>query len=235
MPYFLSPIINDNFQEMWMEGKPYSKNNIYQISEGAVPPVNYDSHTLKPHSLTHCEAPLHTQKNGASIEEYFKKPEKLFGKARVLRLEGNGYRPVDVKEGIFHWEVSLKELKNQLNEVPEKLILTSDHYPIKESTAFHNPNYVLTLSQEAADWLLSSPKFNMYGTSWKSSDYKPGSNERPIHNTLFKQASIFECLDLKIVPDGDYFFVGSPLPIEGASESPASPMLFTKEELTNIF
>jgi len=106
-------------------------------------------------------------------------------------------------------------------------------YP-KNNDGYHDPNYVLTLGQEAADWLISSKDFNFYGTSWKSSDYTPGSTERPIHKTLFKQAVIAECLDLEAVPSGDYFIVAYPLRIKDSSESPVTPVLFTYDELKEI-
>jgi hypothetical protein len=47
-----------------------------------------------------------------------------------------------------------------------------------------------TLSQEAADYLISLDGFHLYGISWKSSDFNPGRPERPIHNTLFKKPGI---------------------------------------------
>ena len=48
----------------------------------------------------------------------------------------------------------LKELKVVLgNKAPDKLLLTTDHY-LKNKDGFHDPNYVLTLTQEAADWLI---------------------------------------------------------------------------------
>src|SRR5690606_38202472 len=99
--------------------------------------------------------------------------------------------------------------------------------------SFHDPNFVLTLSLEAANWLTSSTDFNLYGTSWKSSDYKPGSAERPIHNKLFEKCIILECLELSSVPEGEYFLVTFPLYIKGASESLVPPTLFTYDELTN--
>lgn len=235
MPHVLSPIINDDLYPMWGEGSPYSKESIYEITNGGTPPVNYQAHTFKSHSLTHCEAPLHTLKNGAGIEAYFENTKQLFGKLTVLRLSGNNYKLVDEEKKIYHWEVSKDELQDQLGEVPEKLFLTTDEYPVCANSPFHDPNYVLTLSQGATDCLLSFEKFNMYGTSWKSSDFKPGSLERPIHNSLFKKASIFECLDLKNVASGEYFVTAFPLPIQGASESPVCPVLFTKEDIQGVF
>ncbi|MEC9283161.1 MAG: hypothetical protein VX642_10640 [Bdellovibrionota bacterium] len=231
MPFILSPMIREEFEGMWFEGNPYSKESIYQIKEGNLPPVNYDLHKIASHSLTHAEAPKHTQKEGAGIEAYFLRPNLFFGKARVLRLKGDGYKLVDQENQVFHWEVSLDELQSQLKSVPEKLLLTSDEYPVNEETPFHDPKYVLTLSEDAARFLLSESSFHLYGTSWKSSDYKPGSKERPIHNLLFEKAMILENLDLKEVPDGDYFYCGAPLPLVGASESPICPMLFSYDEI----
>lgn len=224
-------MIRENFDGMWFEGKAYSKESIYEIKEGSLPPVNYDLHKIASHSLTHAEAPKHTQKDGAGIEAFFCRPNLFFGKARVLRLKGNGYQLVDKEKQIYHWEVSLNELREQLKEIPQKLLLTSDEYPAKPETPFHDPNYVLTLSKEAASYLLNSDEFHLYGTSWKSSDFKPGSKDRPIHNMLFEKAMILENLDLKEVPDGEYFYCGAPLPIVGASESPICPMLFTYDEI----
>jgi len=71
----------------------------------------------------------------------------------------------------------------------------------------------------------------MYVASRKSSNFKPGSRERPIHKTLLKSANIFECLHLVEVPEGNYFFTGFPLPLEAASESPVCPVLFKKSEI----
>lgn len=223
---------------MWMEGTPYEKEELYSIQPGKLPPVNYDKHILKAHSLTHAEAQLHVVKDGYSIDHYFQTPQFYFGKTIVVRLEGNKYKEIPGGNGLHHWEVSLDEIKTNVERVLkkigsgscQKLLLTTEFYP-KNSEGFHDPNYVLTLSPQAAEYLVNLEGFNMYGTSWKSSDFKPGSPERPIHKILLEKAAIFELLDLKEVPEGEYFFVGFPLRIQGASESPACPVLFTKNEI----
>lgn len=231
MPYVLAPSIDEKNEGFWAEGSPYSKDSVYSIEEEGLPPVNYDTHHIKSHSITHAEAPKHTQLDGKCIESFFKGPKFFYGNASVVRLKGNNYKLIDKKNGIYHWEVKLEELKEHLFNAPQKLLLTTDEYPIKPNCKYHDPNFVLTLSQEAADWLVSHEDFNLYGTSWKSSDFKPGSMERPIHNTLFSRAMILECLDLRDVPAGEYFYSGAPIPLIGASESPICPMLFTNEEL----
>ncbi len=193
-----------------------------------MPPVNYDKHIINSHSLSHAEAPRHVIDNGKTIDNFFSS-DYFFGSCTVVRLKGNNYK--DLGNGVFHWVVTLSEIKEALkNKIPKKLLLTTGVY-LKNSDGYHDPKYMLTLSHEPAEWLISSSDFNLYGTSWKSSDYLPDSLERPIHKTLFKQAVILECLDLEKVPGGDYFIVAYPLRIENFSESPVTPVLFTHEEL----
>jgi arylformamidase len=79
--------------------------------------------------------------------------------------------------------------------------------------------------------LISKEGFKLFGTSWKSSDYAPGSLDRPIHKTLFKKAIILENLKLDHVPEGIYFMNAFPLPLKGSSEAPVVPVLYRKEEL----
>ncbi len=230
MPYILAPLITDNSEGMWFEGTAYSKESIYSIVPGEMPPVNYDKHILSSHSLTHVEAPKHVSNDGKTVDQYFNS-SYFFGGCTVVKLKGNNYK--DIGDDIYHWEVSLNELQLALNnKIPRKLLLTTEIYH-KNKDGYHDPNYVLTLSQAAADWLVSSEDFNIFGTSWKSSDFAPGSFERPVHKTLFNQAVIVECLDLEKVPGGDYFIVAYPLRIKDSSESPVTPVLFTYDELKN--
>lgn len=236
MPYVLSPKIRLGSQGMWFEGEAYRKESLYSISSGKAPPVNYDLHSLKPHSLTHAEGALHTIDGGKSIDQYYSNLNYMFGNCVCVKLRGNGYKLVDPEKGLYLWEVSKHELTENLErvlcgrEVPPKVILSSEFYPTN-ADGYHDPNYILILSKEAAEFLVSKTTFNMYGTSWKSSDYQPSSPERPIHKILFQNAIIFELLDLKSVPEGEYFFVGFPLRLEGSSESPVTPVLFEKNEL----
>lgn len=236
MPYILSPRIVHGSSAMWMEGSAYEKKNIYSIASGKLPPVNYDEHTLRPHSLTHFETPAHTIDDGKRLDFYYQNPSHFYGKTLVIKLTGNKYEPKG--NGIFHWVISKNEIIErfstlQISSPLSKILISTEFYP-QNCEGYHDPNYVLTLSQEAADYLISLSGFHLYGTSWKSSDFNPGRPERPIHNTLFKKAGILENLDLKNVPEGIYFMSAFPLPLGDASESPVVPVLFTKEELANI-
>lgn len=237
MPYILSPEITQGSSGMWAEGAAYEKKSIYSIESGKMPPVNYDEHVIRPHSLTHLETAAHTMADGKRLDSYLNQPDYFFGKTLVLKFEGNNYKSIG--NGIFHWVISLDEwLKKiadlKIDKLPNKILFSTDHYPTN-SEGYHDPNYVLTLSQEVASILIGIEGFNLYGTSWKSSDFNPGKPERPIHNTLFQKAVILENLDLKLVPEGIYFLTAFPLPLKGASESPVVPVLFTKDELLGEF
>jgi arylformamidase len=239
MPYILSPIIKESFEGMWFEGSPYKKELIYDINstDPKTPPVNYSAYTLKPHSLPHVETAAHTQKDGKTVDFYFKEKvfSHFFGKTTVIKLQGNNFKAYESIDGIKVWNISKDEIISSLKEitgkteVPERLIITLEDIPLN-AFGLHDPNFVLILSQDAANYLADGG-IKIYGTSWKSSDFMPGSKERPIHNTLFKSALIMECLDLKEVPAGNYFMNAFPIPLEGSSESPVCPILYTKEEI----
>jgi arylformamidase len=234
MPYILSPIIEAGSPGMWAEGPAYETKPIYQIVEGKFPPVNYAEHIIRPHSLTHIETPAHTIKDGERLETFYQhKLQFFYGPAVVLRLTGNHYQ--NLGNGIYHWVISTEQILARmaalkLSKLPAKVLITSENAP-QNAQGFHDPNYVLTLSQAAADFLVSQEQFEIYGTSWKSSDFNPGKPERPIHNTLFKRGLILENLLLHQVPEGQYFLTAFPLPLKGASESPVVPVLFSHAEL----
>lgn len=238
MPYILSPIISLESPGMWHEGHAYEKRNIYTIEPGKMPPVNYDEHIIRSHSLTHLETPAHTMKDGKRLDSFYEKNlNHFFGRTLVIKLSGNHYESMG--NGVFHWVVSVDQIQERLHklnvlDMPSKILISTEIYYENEQ-GYHDPNYVLTLSQSAADFLISYPDFDLYGTSWKSSDYNPRKTDRPIHNTIFKKALILENLKLKDVPEGIYFLSAFPLPFKGASESPVVPVLFTKAELLNIF
>ena len=199
MPYILSPIIKEDFQGLWFEGNPYKKEIIYDINstDPKSPPVNYSAYTLKPHSLPHIEGSAHTVKNGKTVEQYFNNNglKHFWGKTLVVKLKGSAFKAHSTATGIDIWEVSLDELKTGIMSasgselIPDRLLLTVETLP-ETAIGLHDPNNVLILSREAAEYLISNKNFSLYGTSWKSSDFMPGSKERPIHNTLFKSAVI---------------------------------------------
>ena len=236
MPYFLAPEITKDQPGLWSEGNPYASQVIYDICSGdeSTPPVHYEGHTLKPHSICHFDAPGHITSGAGGIDTLYKlRPEIFYGPAFVVVLENPRFTPHTSAPGVKHWRVSLEELETAITKAKtsrpiEKLILsfkgiTKDFY--KDST------HAFTLSLDAAQFLKSNSGFNLLATPWKSVDFEPGSRERPIHKLLLPTCGILECLNLEGVPPGEYFLSAAPLPLQGATESPVSPVLFRRDEL----
>lgn len=237
MPYILSSFISNDLNPLWGEGAPYDCCEIYHIAGN--PPVNYSSHTLKPHSMCHVDGPNHIIENAGGVETYFNSDSLtyLWGEVFLLKIKKPNWKKINLNNlEVFHYEIQVDELKEELKRLlpthlkPKRLFVTLEDLPV-DLNNMHDSNYALTLSEESAKWLLEGNDFCTYGTSWKSTDFKPGSRERPIHRLFLKKGVIYECLDLKNVPEGRYFLSGFPLPIKGASESPVCPVLFEYSEL----
>lgn len=227
MVYNIGNLVQLHSDNFWNEGIPYSKTNIYTKTDAAMPPVNYDSHTLKPHSLTHVESARHTLNDGQTLDILINEhPEYFYGDCILIKFDGK-YKQID--DNIFVKEITLDEISNKIDElnlpnIPPKVLISTHNYPI-DRFGYHKPNYVLILSPDAAKFITEIEGFNAFGTSWKSSDYQPNSSERPIHNILLSKGVIYELLNLNHVPEGRYTFSGMPLYLQGASESPVTPIL----------
>lgn len=233
MIYNISNSINQNLPGLWNEGKPFEKSEIYSIQENKLPPVNYDSFVIKSHSITHCESLRHIDNEGEYLADIIKsKPQYFYGDCLVLKFVVNYthigddlfLKIIDIEE----FERKIRSLKTKV--IPKKLLFTTENYPENEF-GYHKENYVLIISDELARHLVEKYSIHLFGTSWKSSDYKPGSKERPVHKALLNDGIIFELLNLKHVPEGNYFFMGFPLLIDSTSESPVSPILISYDEL----
>jgi kynurenine formamidase len=238
MIYVIGNKINIRVEGLWNEGQPYSRRTIYKIEKDKLPPVNYDEHIFKPHSLTHVESPLHTNEEGKDLCSYIMEhPEYFFGEVVVLKFE-NDYEKVSENPLLYKKVVNLNELTEKLriickDRIPSKVLMTTKDYPTN-AEGYHRDNYVFVLSESAADYLVNIPGFHLFGTTWKSTDYQPGKSIRPIHNIIFQRGIIFELLNLANVPEGVYYFSGMPLFIEDAVESPVTPLLIDKRYFNTL-
>jgi len=233
MPYVLSGIVSLEWPGLWGEGHPYERTSLIDITanDPKLPPVNYDLHQLKPHSIPHVDLPKHVLADGQTLESYFSGPgaSSFFGPVTVLSLSNGEW---EKKGDNKVWRVTRERLElevERLGKRPNKLFVTPSEAPTA-AAGYHDPTWVFVLTAEAAEYLVENPQFNAFGTSWKSSDFEPGSRERPVHKLLLQQAVLYECLKLHHVPAGEYFLSGFPLALAGASESPVTPVLFEREE-----
>ena len=241
MPYLLSPLISQELPGLWGEGAPLEIENIYDIhsDDPKKPPVHYNSYHLKPHSLPHVDAPGHIIPEGKKIEDLLRSEstEIFYGRTLVVKLKGNRFQLIDEQAGLYVWKVNQEELFKEIyrlcpaEKIPRRILVTANEAPLHPS-GFHDPNYVLVLEKGAAEALVEIDGFCLYGTSWKSADFEPGSRERPVHKVFFEKGAVMEMLKLDHVPEGEYFMSAFPVPIQGATESIVCPVLYTKEELS---
>ncbi|MBX3044285.1 MAG: hypothetical protein KIT33_11705 [Candidatus Kapabacteria bacterium] len=229
MIYNIGLKISSELPGLWKEGSPYSIKNIYSKKPGKLPPVNYDEHSFKPHSLTHSESGKHTDNSGLTldvlIEQY---PEYFFGQCLHIAFEKD-YRVIS--ENNFLCEITEVDIDSKIkslgiNKIPGKILISNKNSPVNKF-GYHLENYVFVLDESGAEYLCNIEKFHLFGTTWKSTDYNPGEYERPIHEKIFQKGIIFELLNLHNVPEGEYIFSGMPLWLENASESPCTPILIS--------
>jgi len=240
MPYLLSAPIHTELPGLWGEGPPYQTELIYDIhsTQSTTPPVHYQAHTIKPHSIPHIDAPGHITPDGLTVDKCVQGDRQrcFYGPAVVVKLRNRAWIKLGEDSNLWLWRVGQQELQSEIARVtgstgvPSKLLLSAQDAPLT-ADGFHDSNHILVLSEDAARWLISSSNFSAYGTSWKSSDFQPGSRERPIHKILFERAILFEHLKLDHVPEGRYFFSAFPLILQGATESPVTAALFTRDEV----
>lgn len=228
MVYIIGNKVRNSANPMWSEGKPYVRESIYEIKDSKLPPVNYDRHTFSPHSITHCESSKHINNSGNTIDVLFENnPDIFFGDCLVLKFKNefseiNNYNCIKI--------ITLGELKDKLSAyevIPRKILITVENYP-ENSDGYHSEEFIVVLNEEAAEYLVNVCDINLFGTTWKSTDYQPGKLERPIHEIIFRKAVIFELLTLNHVPEGIYFFSGIPLYVEFMIECPVTPILIKR-------
>ncbi len=234
MPYVLAPMIKKDMPSLWAEGDVYATEVIYDICspDSSKPPVHYESHTFKPHSICHFDAPGHIIPGAETIDQLFENHiDYFYGPVVVIKIKNPNFKKSDASN-ISHWEVGKKEIQASLSgydlQKIEKIFISFDG---AGSDFFTDSDRAFTISPEAASWLISLPNFNLFGTIWKSTDFRPGKRDRPVHTELFKRAGIVECLDLEKVPAGQYFLSAFPIPTAGATESPVCPVLFSESEI----
>jgi arylformamidase len=236
MPYFLAPPIEKTNPALWAEGSPYKSEIIYDLCSDDLqaPPVHYESHTLKPHSVCHFDAPAHIVRGDLKIEDLYREHSSFFyGPAVVAVFDQPKFIPHRTAPGVSHWEISLSDLKATLSQIDLKSPLTKLilSYSGISADFYQQTDKAITLSVEAATYLTDLPGFNLIITPWKSVDFQPQSRERPVHKIFFKSAGILECVNVEGIPSGEYFLAAAPIPLHGATESPVAPVLFTRGEL----
>ena len=193
----------------------------------AVSRLSFGSHTG-----THVDAPSHILKDGLSVDKL--DIESLMGKAVVLDFsQRNGALTDNILEKVYNDQknndrkitenVSILLLKTKASFRKEKNPEIPDFQAggLDKKREFEEPAY---LDATAAAWIVRNG-FKTVGIDGFSVD-SLSSESLPAHHTLLSNnVNIVECLDLKSVEAGTYFFLCMPLKIEGCDGAPARALL----------
>lgn len=165
--------------------------------------------TLSPHVGSHADAPLHFDRNGASIGEV--ELDSYLGPCRVVDLVGR----IDAGDGLVRPE-QLAGIN--LSRTPRVLLRTHD----SQSTAF--PRKFVALSAEAARWFAENGG-RLLGLDTPSMD-PATSKELAAHRELGRGGvAILENLVLAHVEAGEYELIAVPLRWMGLDAAPVRALL----------
>ncbi len=190
----------------------------------AVSRLSFGSHTG-----THVDAPSHILKDGLSVDRL--DIESLMGKAVVLDFsQRNGALTDNILEKVYNDQkisesASILLLKTKASFWNEKNPEISDSQEVRSDRGreFEEPAY---LDATAAAWIVRNG-LKTVGIDSFSVD-SLSSESLPAHHTLLSNnVNIVECLDLKSVEAGTYFFLCMPLKIEGCDGAPARALLIS--------
>lgn len=190
----------------WPGSPPFKIERIEDMNAGAA--KNFSAVTMSLHAGTHVDAPLHSVKQEAGVEEI---PfDTVIGPVRVIGIEDeSSIRPAELeKHRIQCGDRVLFRTRNS-----ERCYATDDFCP----------SYV-SLSREAAE-LLARSAVRFVGVDYLSVGPYP-ERGGDIHRTLLSAGVwLIEGLNLSKVRPGLYDMICMPLNLPGAEASPARAIL----------
>ncbi|MEO8505925.1 MAG: arylformamidase [Acidobacteriota bacterium] len=206
MLYDISPRI-DAGTPVWPGDTAFAVHRLTSIADGAT--VNLTSITTTPHLGAHADAPLHSERDGASIADVGL--EAYLGPCRVMRvppqplIEPHHLKGVDVGK-------------------PPRLLLRTES--VRGRADF--PRHFSALSPALAALFVERGVL-LVGIDTPSVD-PFDSKTLEVHHTLFRHGvANLEGLNLEGVPEGVYELIALPLKLAGACASPVRAILRTLE------
>ncbi|MDQ1252841.1 MAG: arylformamidase [Euryarchaeota archaeon] len=188
---------------------------------------------LGSHTGTHVDAPSHILKDELAVDDL--NLENLMGQAVVLDFSQiNGALTDSTLDKAFNdlgidESVSILLLKTKSPFEKEKSSKTPDFQAGESDKRSENekfPENSVYLEAGAAEWIVRNG-FKTVGIDSFSVDSFYSEN-LPVHHILLSNnVNIVECLDLKSVETGVYFFLCLPLKIEGCDGAPARALLIS--------
>ena len=162
---------------------------------------------MSAHSGTHIDAPLHFQKEGATIDQL--DLSQVIGKCKVFDMSG-------VTDGIT--QDHLENLDIQAHDI----ILFKTSNSANQATDKFTPNFIF-LETSGAQYLVQR---NIKAVGIDYLGIERGQAGHLTHNLLFKHnIVIIEGLRLQSIKQGSYFLCCLPLAIVGLEAAPARAVL----------
>lgn len=163
------------------------------------------------HVGTHIDAPRHFLAGGLMVDE--------------LSLD-TFYGPAEVVDCRTQPIITARYLQSLSIPKGCHILLQTNNSQLLHHPSFHEQYTVL--SPEGASYLVSLRPLSI-GFDYYSLDPLVADKGYPAHMVLATAGlSVFVCLNLLNVPNGDYIFSGFPLPLQGVEGAPVRAMLWKR-------
>ena len=201
--YDLTPKISSRLK-VFPGDQPFTRKSAMSFAGGNH--LDLSSILTTVHLGAHADAPSHYHANGESIEK--RSLGRYLGPAQVVRI--HGLKP---KERVLP-----KHVRVEIHQ--PRILFDTQSFPDPENW---NEDFN-SLSPELLEWL-ADQGVRLVGIDTPSVD-PHDSKALEAHQVLFaRDYAVLEGLFLKDVPEGLYFLIALPLPIEGGDASPVRAVL----------
>jgi len=200
----ISPVISDQLA-VWPGDQPLRREILLDIKNGNH--IDLSSYHGTVHMGAHADAPVHYDKNGASVDEVSLTP--YIGPCYVHSVKGKTL--IDTDDCLVPLRLGV-----------QRVLFHTDTYPDPRK---FNQNFC-AISPKAIE-ALGANGVVLIGIDTPSID-PFNSKDLPSHQTIMKyNMRNLEGLVLTTVPDGQYELIALPLPLKGFDASPVRAVLRT--------
>lgn len=163
------------------------------------------------HTGTHMDVPRHLSKLGLSLEQI--PLATLIGPCRVVDFTSS------------EKYISLQDVTSKKIQLGERIIAKTKN-SIRGYDKFYE-DYIYLHGDAAA--FLANVHITLFGIDYLSINQKGSKDNRPHTELLGKNIPIFEGLNLKDVPEGNYTFIGLPLKLVDIDGAPSRVILIKND------
>jgi arylformamidase len=200
----ISPVISHQLA-VWPGDQPLRREILLDIQNGDH--IDLSSYHGTVHMGAHADAPIHYDKNGASIDEVSLTP--YLGPCYVHSVKGKTL--IDQDDCLIPLRLGIKRVLFHTGTYP-------DPHKFHRNFCAISPQAIETLGENGVLLIgIDTPSIDPFD-----------SKDLPAHHSIFKyDMRNLEGLILRNVPDGHYELIALPLPLKGFDASPVRAVLRT--------